>query len=217
MKKFILPILILLFANLSFSQKYHCRENSIFINNDTVGKITNIKCNSCKSTDDLKNILLKEKSFDSLSWLNHMELDIVLSKSISDTDKKNFFQYSFNSNCSVNYIDSLITNKKIDSSQVTAFNIDFNNKLYTNMDLSSQFLIKSAQQKNQSLIVGLAGCVVSSLLVAVSSNTNFQPDMKRQILFTAGVVGLGATIATLTIQIQSNNNLKKAGISLKLK
>ena len=32
-----------------------------------------------------------------------------------------------------------------------------------------------------------------------------------------GVVGLGATIATLTIQIQSNNNLKKAGISLKLK
>ena len=175
MKKFILPILILLFANLSFSQKYHCRENSIFINNDTVGKITNIKCNSCKSTDDLKNI-------DSLSWLNHMEFDIVLSKIISDTDKKNFFQYSFNSNCSVNYIDSLITNKKIDSSQVTAFNIDFNNKLYTNMDLSSQFLIKSAQQKNQSLIVGLAGCVVSSLLVAVSSNTNFQPYMKRQIL-----------------------------------
>ena len=85
------------------------------------------------------------------------------------------------------------------------------------MDLSSQFLIKSAQQKNQSLIVGLAGCVVSSVLVAVSSNTNFQPYMKRQILFTAGVVGVGASIATLTIQIQSNNNLKKAGISLKLK
>ena len=54
------------------------------------------------------------------------------------------------------------------------------------------------------------------LLIFVKRN-NLLTTKKTHFMKKFGVVGLGATIATLTIQIQSNNNLKKAGISLKLK
>jgi hypothetical protein len=67
--------------------------------------------------------------------------------------------------------------------------------------------MKSAKQRNQSIAIGLIGGVVSSILIT--------KDFTRGQTPVFGYVLLGGTaVATLSLQISSNNNQKKAGFEL---
>jgi hypothetical protein len=86
--------------------------------------------------------------------------------------------------------------------------LDLQNKLMKEtMMRSSQFNMKSAKQRNQSIAIGLIGGVVSSILIT--------KDFTRGQTPVFGYVLLGGTaVATLSLQISSNNNQKKAGFEL---
>ena len=86
--------------------------------------------------------------------------------------------------------------------------LDLQNKLMKEtMMRSSQFNMKSAKQRNQSIAIGLIGGVVSSILIT--------KDITRGQKPVFGYVLLGGTaVATLSLQISSNNNQKKAGFEL---
>jgi hypothetical protein len=74
-------------------------------------------------------------------------------------------------------------------------------------------LIKSANQRNTSIIIGVIGSIISTGLMVNSLNQGYTP-LQRPIGL---IIGVGTTAAVLTLNISSNNNQRKAGVSLKLK
>ena len=75
---------------------------------------------------------------------------------------------------------------------------------------SSNFLIKSANQKNQSIVIGIVGSLISTAFITKDIRNGQTPAFGYALL-------VGTSVATLSLNISYNNNLKKAGVSLKLK
>jgi hypothetical protein len=160
-----------------------------------------------------------------LSFLNKVDADIVINKPISNDDKKNINEIIFNQNCNCNFIFNSDTSKLSASGNYSEFNLPVNidgigdgtlnyslqmNELQERLSLSSYYTIKSANQRNYSLVIGILGSIVSTAVITNNIKNGQTPVF--------GYVLLGGTaVATLSLQISSNNNQKQAGLALKLK
>ena len=234
--KNLISIIFLLVSTSIFSQSYGRKNEFITKNGDTIGVIKSIKSDLSKNiqvntrngitgnfTDTTKYILT---NLDMLSFLNKVDADIVINKPISNDDKKNINEIIFNQNCNCNFIFNSDTSKLSASGNYSEFNLPVNidgigdgvslnyslqmNELQERLSLSSYYTIKSANQRNYSLVIGILGSIVSTAVIT--------KDIKNGQTPVFGYVLLGGTaVATLSLQISSNNNQKQAGLALKLK
>jgi hypothetical protein len=234
--KNLISIIFLLVSTSIFSQSYGRKNEFITKNGDTIGVIKSIKSDLSKNkqvntrngitgnfTDSTKYILT---NLDMLSFLNKVDADIVINKPISNDDKKNINEIIFNQNCNCNFIFNSDTSKLSASGNYSEFNLPVNidgigdgvslnyslqmNELQERLSLSSYYTIKSANQRNYSLVIGILGSIVSTAVITNNIKNGQTPVF--------GYVLLGGTaVATLSLQISSNNNQKQAGLALKLK
>jgi hypothetical protein len=234
--KNLISIIFLFVSTSIFSQSYGQKNEFITKNGDTIGVIKSIKSDLSKNiqvntrngitgnfTDTTKYILT---NLDMLSFLNKVDADIVINKPISNDDKKNINEIIFNQNCNCNFIFNSDTSKLSASGNYSEFNLPVNidgigdgvslnyslqmNELQERLSLSSYYTIKSANQRNYSLVIGILGSIVSTAVITNNIKNGQTPVF--------GYVLLGGTaVATLSLQISSNNNQKQAGLALKLK
>ena len=234
--KNLISIIFLFVSTSIFSQSYGQKNEFITKNGDTIGVIKSIKSDLSKNkqvntrngitgnfTDSTKYILT---NLDMLSFLNKVDADIVINKPISNDDKKNINEIIFNQNCNCNFIFNSDTSKLSASGNYSEFNLPVNidgigdgvslnyslqmNELQERLSLSSYYTIKSANQRNYSLVIGILGSIVSTAVITNNIKNGQTPVF--------GYVLLGGTaVATLSLQISSNNNQKQAGLALKLK
>ena len=164
--------------------------------------------------DSTKYILT---NLDMLSFLNKVDADIVINKPISNDDKKNINEIIFNQNCNCNFIFNSDTSRLSSSGNYSEINLPVNidgigdgvalnyslqmNELQERLSLSSYYTIKSANQRNYSLVIGILGSIVSTAVITNNIKNGQTP-----------VFGY-----VLSLQISSNNNQKQAGLALKLK
>jgi len=234
--KNLISIIFLFVSTSLFSQSYGQKNEFITKNGDTIGVIKSIKSDLSKNqqvntrngitgnfTDTTKYILT---NLDMLSFLNKVDADIVINKPISNDDKKNINEIIFNQNCNCNFIFNSDTSKLSASGNYSEFNLPVNidgigdgvalnyslqmNELRERLSLSSYYTIKSANQRNYALVIGILGSIVSTAVITNNIKNGQTPVF--------GYVLLGGTaVATLSLQISSNNNQKQAGLALKLK
>lgn len=195
--KSILAFLFLLFSTFTFSQRATNQGDIILIGNDTIAVVDYINCQSCNAT---KSEILS--NVDTYSWMNKMDVGLSVVSDITVSDKQKISQL-FNGN-NITYNDSLgvVTDKSIleitpDSNEQT--------NIQLNIDLTSEYLIKSANQKMAAIIVGVVGGLGTSLM-AMSGKVN------RDAVVGFGFITAGGVVA---LQISSSYNLKMAGGSLK--
>jgi hypothetical protein len=82
-----------------------------------------------------------------------------------------------------------------------------NENLRLKLELSSNYLIKSGNQKNLSICIGIGGSLISSGLIILNSYMGYTPSERP----LGSIIGIASSAAFLTLQITSNINLKKAG------
>ena len=194
MKTF-LTFIFLLLSTLSFSQKFKNDNGFVTYETDTIAKI--------KDYD--KNLKV------SIVMKSNVPFDVIFTKSI-DKEKKQQLHKDLFYGCNVNYIDTIsdtISSLSKIQSILMVENIDYRQ----NLNLSSQYLIKSAKQRNQALIVGIAGSVISGILYSTIIKNGYNPV--NNVTFV--MVGAATTVGVITLSISSNNNQKKAGLALRLK
>ena len=229
--------IIFLFVSISlFSQSYGRKNEFITKNGDTIGVIKSIKCDLSKNqqvntrngitgnfVDSTKYILT---NLDMLSFLNKVDADIVINKPISNDDKKNINEIIFNQNCNCNFIFNSDTSKLSASGNYTEIDLPVNidgigdgvslnyslqmNELQERLSLSSYYTIKSANQRNCALVIGILGSIVSTAVI-----TNNIKNGKNEPF--GYILGAGTAIGVLSFTISSNHNQKQAGLALKLK
>jgi hypothetical protein len=204
MKKFILTSLLVLTSILSFSQNFINKNGLIIRETDTVAKIENYD----------NNIKI------ALAFKSDLNVNVKLIDVLSDEDIKKMESDIFNTNCEITYTGNLVGKNEIEtvikdtSISSTIMRLEsYNMNLQNRLSISSDYLIKSANQRNTSIIIGVIGSIISTGLMVNSLNQGYTP-LQRPIGL---IIGVGTTAAVLTLNISSNNNQRKAGVSLKLK
>lgn len=207
--KYIVSILSLILNFFLFSQnQYHNTNGFLLRNSDTVAQIQNYDLN-------LQKRLLKEEKLS--IYVNNL-------KQLNEKEKKELVWVVFYNGCDVvwsdtiveNEIESVITNtndtirKQDDLLSRLLLIENENKKINLRIESSSNYLIKSANQKNLSLIIGIGGSLISTGLITFNSMMGYSPSDKP----TGAIIGIASSAAFLTLQITSNINLKKAGLKL---
>lgn len=207
--KYIISIFSLILNFFLFSQKQYQNTNGfLLINSDTVAQIQNYDLN-------LEKRLLKEEKLS--IYVNNL-------KQLNEKEKKELVWVVFYNGCDVvwldtiveNEIESVITNtndtirKQDDLLSRLLLIENENKKINLRIESSSNYLIKSANQKNLSLIIGIGGSLISTGLITFNSMMGYSPSDKP----TGAIIGIASSAAFLTLQITSNINLKKAGLKL---
>jgi hypothetical protein len=209
--KIIITIIFLITSMKLISQiQYQNSNGYLKKNKDTVAYVLNY-------SKDLEKRLLKEEKLD---------VNVIPLKKLTDKEKKELEYVIFYPLCRVIWIDSLeIKTKEIDNiGKVSKFSDSLqttesillnrisviekqNENLRLKLELSSNYLIKSGNQKNLSICIGIGGSLISSGLIILNSYMGYTPSEKP----IGSIIGIASSAAFLTLQITSNINLKKAG------